>query len=61
MAEGAAGIARATADGIPAIVDKHPECTQVPSEYIETWFNDLCWGPDKILAEDKLASGRPAT
>ena len=30
MAEGAAGIAKATADGIQEIVDKHPECTQVP-------------------------------
>ena len=53
MAEGAEGIAKATAEGIQAIVDQHPECTQVPSEYIETWFNDLCWGPDKILAEDE--------
>ena len=53
MAEGAAGIARATADGIQAIVDKHPECTQVPSEYIETWFNDLCWDASKITAEDE--------
>jgi alkyldihydroxyacetonephosphate synthase len=53
MAEGAAGIAKATADGIQAIVDKHPECTQVPSEYIETWFNDLCWDASKIVAEDE--------
>jgi alkyldihydroxyacetonephosphate synthase len=53
MAEGAAGIAKATAEGIQQVVDHHPECRQVPSEYIETWFNDLCWGPDKILAEDE--------
>ncbi len=53
MAEGAEGIARATAEGIQAIVDRHPECTQVDSAYIETWFNDLCWGPDKIVAEDE--------
>ena len=53
MAEGAAGIAKATADGIQAIVDQHPECTQVPSEYIETWFNDLCWDASKITAEDE--------
>ena len=53
MAEGAAGIAKATADGIQEIVDKHPECTQVPSEYIETWFNDLCWDASKITAEDE--------
>lgn len=53
MAEGAASIAKATAEGIQAIVDRHPECTQVDSAYIETWFNDLCWGPDKITAEDE--------
>jgi alkyldihydroxyacetonephosphate synthase len=53
MAEGSAGIARATAEGIQAIVDTYPECTQVDSRYIETWFNDLCWGPDKITAEDE--------
>lgn len=53
MAEGAEGIARATAQGIQAIVDRHPQCTQVDSAYIETWFNDLCWGPDKITAEDE--------
>ena len=53
MAEGAATVAKATADGIQAIVDQHPECTQVPSEYIETWFNDLCWDASKITAEDE--------
>ncbi len=53
MAEGPPGISRATADGIQAIVDTYPECTQVDSAYIETWFNDLCWGPDKIIAEDE--------
>ena len=53
MAEGAAGIAKATAEGIQAIVDRYPECTQVDSAYIETWFNDLCWGPEKITAEDE--------
>lgn len=53
MAEGTPGIAKATADGIQAVVDHHPECTQVDSRFIETWFNDLCWGPDKILAEDE--------
>ncbi len=53
MAEGAPGIAKATAEGIQAIVDKYPECAQVDSDYIETWFNDLCWGPDKITAEDE--------
>ena len=53
MAEGAAGIAKATADGIQEIVDRHPECAQVDSRYIETWFNDLCWDASKITAEDE--------
>jgi alkyldihydroxyacetonephosphate synthase len=53
MAEGAAGIANATADGIQEIVDRHPECAQVDSRYIETWFNDLCWDASKITAEDE--------
>jgi alkyldihydroxyacetonephosphate synthase len=53
MAEGPEGISKATADGIQAIVDRHPECAQVPSEYIETWFNDLCWDASKITAEDE--------
>jgi len=53
MAEGPAGIAQATAEGIEAVVARHPECKQVDGRYIETWFNDLCWGPDKIAAEDE--------
>jgi alkyldihydroxyacetonephosphate synthase len=53
MAEGTAGIARATAEGIEEIVARHPECMKVDSRYIETWFNDLCWGPDKITQEDE--------
>ena len=53
MTEGAEGISKATADGIQAIVDRHPECTQVDSRYIETWFNDLCWDASKITAEDE--------
>jgi alkyldihydroxyacetonephosphate synthase len=53
MAEGTASIAKATAAGIAEIVARHPECTPVASAYIETWFNDLCWGPDKITAEDE--------
>jgi alkyldihydroxyacetonephosphate synthase len=53
MAEGPAGVAKATAEGIAAIVAGHPECRKVDSEYIATWFNDLCWGPDKIIAEDE--------
>jgi alkyldihydroxyacetonephosphate synthase len=53
MAEGPAGIAKATAAGVAAIVAGFPECRKVDSAYIETWFNDLCWGPDKITAEDE--------
>ncbi len=53
MAEGAAGIARATAAGIDEIVGRHPECAKVDSALIEEWFNDLVWGPEKITAEDE--------
>jgi len=53
MAEGAAGIAKATAQGIEDIVAGFPECTPVDSSYIETWFNDLCWDAGKITAEDE--------
>jgi alkyldihydroxyacetonephosphate synthase len=53
MAEGAPGIAKATAEGIQAIVDQYPACVQVDSAYIETWFNDLCWDASKITAEDE--------
>ena len=53
MAEGAAGIAKATAKGIAEIVARHPECRPVDSGLIETWFDDLVWGPEKITAEDE--------
>ena len=53
MAEGSPGIAKATAEGIAAIVAGFPECTPVDSAYIETWFNDLCWDASKITAEDE--------
>jgi alkyldihydroxyacetonephosphate synthase len=52
MAEGNAGISKATADGIAAIVAKHPECTPVDSKLIAEWFDDLVWGPDKVTRED---------
>ncbi len=59
VAEGPAGIAKATAEGIEAIVAQHPECRQVESRYISTWFADLNWGPDKIAREreDILQTG----
>jgi alkyldihydroxyacetonephosphate synthase len=52
MAEGNAGITKATAEGIHAIAAKHPECTPVDPKHIEEWFNDLVWGPEKITRED---------
>ncbi len=52
MAEGNAGITRATADGIAELVAKYPECTPVDPAHIEEWFNDLVWGPDKVTRED---------
>jgi len=53
MAEGAAGIAKATAEGIAEIVARHPECSPVDGQVIQEWFEDLTWGPDKIAAEDE--------
>ena len=53
MAEGAAGVANATAEGIAEIVARHPECSPVDGEIIREWFEDLTWGPDKIEAEDE--------
>jgi alkyldihydroxyacetonephosphate synthase len=53
MAEGNAGITKATAEGIREIVAKHPECAEVRSELIAEWFADLVWGPDKITREDE--------
>ncbi len=48
MAEGAAGIAKATADGIAEIVGRRAECVPVESRLIAEWFDDLVWGVDKI-------------
>jgi alkyldihydroxyacetonephosphate synthase len=53
MAEGAAGIAKATAEGIAEIVARYPECRPVDSGLIGAWFDDLVWGPEKITAEDE--------
>jgi alkyldihydroxyacetonephosphate synthase len=52
MAEGNPGIAKATADGIAAIVAKYTGCTPVESSIISEWFDDLVWGPDKVTRED---------
>ena len=53
MAEGNARIAAATAEGIHEIVARRPECREVESGLIRTWFEDLTWGPEKITAEDE--------
>jgi alkyldihydroxyacetonephosphate synthase len=53
MAEGAPGIARATADGIEAIGASHSELERVDGDLIAAWFDDLVWGPDKIAAENE--------
>ena len=53
MAEGPAGIAKATADGIVDVVSKFDECKPVESRQIAEWFDDLVWGADKIAREDE--------
>jgi len=53
MAEGNAGISRATAEGIREIVGRHPNCVSVDSALISEWFDDLVWGPDKVAREDE--------
>ncbi len=51
MAEGPAGVAKATAEGIAEIVKRFPECKPVDPRHLEEWFADLNWGPDKIANE----------
>ena len=53
MAEGNAGISKATAEGITEIVARHPGCTPVAPQLITEWFDDLVWGPDKVTREDE--------
>ncbi len=50
MAEGNPRIAKATGEGIAEIVARYPQCQRVDSKLIETWFNNLNWGPDKVAA-----------
>ena len=51
MAEGSQKMAQAIGSGIEEIVARYPECRRVDSKLIETWFNHLNWGPDKVAAE----------
>ena len=53
MAEGNAGISKATAEGIREIVATHAGCVPVESQLISDWFDDLVWGPDKVTREDE--------
>lgn len=53
MAEGNAGISKATAEGIAEIVSRYPQCTPVDSQLVSDWFDDLVWGPDKVAREDE--------
>ena len=53
MAEGNAGISKATAEGITEIVARHPGCAHVAPQLIAEWFDDLVWGPDKVTREDE--------
>ncbi len=51
MAEGPAGITKATAEGIDAIVKAMPGVTPVDPKLIEKWFDHLNWGPEQIAEE----------
>jgi alkyldihydroxyacetonephosphate synthase len=53
MAEGPAGIVKATIDGIKEIVAKFPDFKPVDAHHLEEWFADLNWGADKIANERK--------
>jgi alkyldihydroxyacetonephosphate synthase len=55
MAEGNAGIAEATGRGIEEAAAKFKDgiLERVPSEYIETWFNNLNWSQQDI--DDEVA------
>ncbi|WP_423919297.1 FAD-binding oxidoreductase [Frigoribacterium sp. 2-23] len=53
VAEGPAGIVRATSDEIDRVIAQHPHETVDPS-LIEAWFDNLNWGQDKIDAEKRV-------
>jgi alkyldihydroxyacetonephosphate synthase len=50
VAEGPEGIVRATSEEITRVLGQH-EHEKVDPALIQTWFDDLNWGPDKIEAE----------
>jgi alkyldihydroxyacetonephosphate synthase len=53
MAEGPAGVVKATIEGIKELVAKFPECKPVDPHHLQEWFADLNWGADKIANERK--------
>ncbi len=53
MAEGPAGITKATGDAIEEIVTQYPECEAVDPKLIEKWFLNLNWTAEMLLEERK--------
>jgi alkyldihydroxyacetonephosphate synthase len=53
MAEGPAGVVKATIEGIREVVARFAECRPVDAHHLEEWFADLNWGPDKLANERK--------
>ncbi|MCG8687269.1 MAG: FAD-binding oxidoreductase [Desulfobacterales bacterium] len=51
MSEGPKGIVDATAQGIENTVSQYKGHSVVDPKIIETWFNNLNWGPDKVAQE----------
>ncbi len=51
MAEGPKGIVDATAAEIERVAAKTPNCTSVDPKFIENWFDNLNWGPERIAQE----------
>ncbi|RGO25696.1 FAD-binding oxidoreductase [Dorea sp. OM02-2LB] len=53
VTEGPELVSHATAEGIRKIMANHPECTQVETKLIETWFANLNWDAARIEEERK--------
>lgn len=51
MAEGPAGVTKATEEGIHEICKAHKECEAVDPKLLEKWFAGLNWGPEQIAQE----------
>jgi len=51
MAEGPAGITKATAEGIESLIAEVDECDAVDPMLISKWFDGLNWGPEEIAQE----------